>query len=65
MASKCASCGAPIIWVEMPSGKKMPVDEKGEMLAILSPDNKRAMMRRAHKSHFATCPNASKHRKES
>ena len=27
MASTCKSCGAPIIWVQTPAGKWMPLDE--------------------------------------
>ena len=24
----CSSCGAPVVWVKTPLGKKMPLDEK-------------------------------------
>ena len=27
MAAKCKACGAPIIWMETPSGKYLPCDE--------------------------------------
>ena len=77
MAETCRSCGSAIVWVEMESGKKMPLDAEPvafvgnvltndkatgrvlskEQIAVLPPGSK------LYRSHFATCPNANKHRK--
>ncbi len=64
--SKCKSCGADIQWLKTRKGKNIPVNippfEDGESAheaittAIeFNPDYMIA--------HFATCPNANKHRK--
>lgn len=53
----CRSCSAPIIWMKTTNFKRIPVDYdsvKG-MELMFEPGT--------HVSHFATCPNASKHRK--
>ncbi len=54
----CKSCGEYIVWVKTEAGKNMPVDadsfDEGDDL-LWDPDK--------HISHFATCPNADKHRK--
>lgn len=47
LASKCRSCGAEIYWVKTKAGKSMPIERTASGDMI---------------SHFATCPNASKHR---
>ncbi len=66
---ECKSCGAEIIWIGLPSGKKMPLnaavttvfhqisadDEGGPSWFWDSVDG--------HVTHFATCPNAAAHRK--
>ncbi len=56
----CRSCGAPIVWVKTKLGKHMPVEaepsvEFAQMIIEYDPTK--------HVSHFATCPNAAKHRK--
>lgn len=71
----CRSCGAAIHWVVTPAGKRMPVNaglvtvvkneskrivlitEKGETISDAQPGDK------GYVSHFATCPNARRHRK--
>jgi len=55
--SNCKSCKTKIIWMKTVWGKNIPVDWKEE---IQGQDffNDRTMV-----SHFATCPNADKHRK--
>ena len=75
----CRSCSALVLWVEWPSsGKKMPIDvskyddgsvvvnmvggEYGK-LTVEKYDAARHEGRNRYKSHFATCPNASAHRK--
>jgi hypothetical protein len=66
--ANCKSCQAPIIWVKTSSGKNMPVDEKPESRFILDGrgegNTPYATMIKAYVSHFATCPNADKHRKK-
>ncbi len=46
----CRSCGAEILWVQTPNGKKMPVDPSEDEQA-------------RHVSHFATCPDHAKWRR--
>ena len=54
----CRSCGAPIRWLRTRSLKNMPVDDPtGQILPTAFFDPK------VHVSHFATCPNAERHRK--
>lgn len=72
--ANCGSCNAPVIWVRTSTGKRMPVDAapvpNGNIIlnggqavytqagcTIGAPDGK------LYVSHFATCPNAKKHRK--
>jgi len=59
MSTECRSCGAIIVWLKTKSGKSMPVNYEtfntGDS-GVFSPEN-------GHISHFATCPNADKHRK--
>lgn len=55
--ARCASCKAPIYWIEMRGGKKMPVDYPGESRVWFG------CVVKVYTSHFATCPNADKHRK--
>ena len=57
---KCKSCGKEIIWIKMyGSGKKMPVDAE----PVAWDDDPEADIVSAYRSHFATCPDADKHRK--
>ena len=63
---QCRSCGADIIWVETVNGKRMPVDAKPEkrfVLSVADGEASIATIKDTYVSHFATCPNASKHRK--
>ena len=55
--TKCRSCGQDIIFLTTSTGKNIPVDYetyKGE----------RQFEHNKHRSHFATCPEASKFRKK-
>ena len=77
--AKCRSCGAEIIWCKTTSGKSMPVDvapAKGGTIEIvdgiaeIAGEVKRdqsdaGLVPFLHKSHFATCPDAAKHRRTS
>ncbi len=59
MSTECRSCGAIIMWMRTKSGKRMPVNYGSIPLndpGVFDPE-------RGHISHFATCPNADKHRK--
>lgn len=66
----CKSCGAPIVWGETQSGKKMPLDTKMEQRYVFKqdigyPSGDAIVLVNTYTSHFATCPNAAKHRKKS
>lgn len=74
--AKCKSCGAPVIWAKTAAGRLAPYDAaasrdvpKGyRIVAGVSEyvkDNTGTMfpLEPLHTSHFATCPNAARHRK--
>lgn len=54
----CKKCGAPIVWVNMESGKAMPCDFK--IVVIVTDEGKTI---RGRISHFATCAHADYFRK--
>jgi hypothetical protein len=72
----CRSCNAPVLWVRTTSGALMPLDaepvengnialidgvahtRRGDLFEEMLPDGPR------YQSHFASCPNAAKHRKK-
>lgn len=71
---RCSSCGAPIFWACLPSGKRAPFD--ADPVEAEAPVGCYAMLWRdggeppwaihrpaLWRSHFATCPNAAQHRK--
>lgn len=55
--SKCKSCNAEIIWLKTAAGKNMPVDAD-------TYHGEEQFDREKHQSHFATCPDADKFRKD-
>lgn len=64
----CRSCGAEVIWVKTPRDQNIPLDveqvpggniELRAGLAFVVPAEEGV---RRYLSHFATCPNADKHR---
>lgn len=55
---RCSSCRAKIIWFKTAAGNNMPVDAD-----TVEPEDEVLDLTR-HKSHFATCPNADKHRRK-
>lgn len=67
-ADKCTSCGADIIWTVTAAGKRMPVDAKPTGKAVvlrtnnIDPLTPLSRVVDAFVSHFATCPNAARHR---
>jgi len=56
-AANCRSCGASIFWFRTSKDKAMPVDAE-----TVGADDATLDLSK-HRSHFATCPNAAKHRK--
>jgi hypothetical protein len=72
--SACRSCGASIIWAKTANGGLMPVDVTSVEGGNVDLDRVRTGFARAtvvasdagvfrYVSHFATCPDAAKHRK--
>jgi hypothetical protein len=72
-AKKCKTCHAPVIWAKTEAGKWMPLDydehEGGNVFLFLNGKCKLGRQEDAtpqfatrHFSHFATCPDAAKHR---
>jgi hypothetical protein len=76
--SKCKSCGAEIFWAMTKGNRKMPVDslpspggnltivenKNGEPVALNAGPGPYLFPCKLYKSHFATCPNATEHRRE-
>jgi hypothetical protein len=75
--SPCRSCGSLLLWVEWPSGKKMPVNARpsqdGDIVLALRPSKRKLVAehfradihqgRNRYTSHVATCPHARMHRR--
>ena len=76
---RCKACEAPIVWAVTKAGKRMPVDvtptEDGNVLLfpmadrqvlaiVFSLDEARAKSRERFKSHFATCVEAARFRRD-
>lgn len=75
--TNCRSCGAAILWITTAKGKKMPIDaverahlnEGQRRIHVFDRDGKSVPIEPGkssvgHLSHFATCPDAQKHRKK-
>lgn len=70
--SNCSSCGAEVIWVELKSGKRHPLDAEiivSDGTKLLYVDDLRGFKklpagRKGYVSHFATCPDAKDWRKK-
>jgi hypothetical protein len=73
----CSSCHAEILWKKTDRGKSIPLDKEpvedgniringahADVLSALELTAAREDGELLHKSHFATCPNARKHRKK-
>jgi len=54
----CSSCNAPIVWLLTKNLKHIPCDAASVGIEDTT------YVAGTHVSHFATCPNASKHRKK-
>lgn len=68
----CKSCGAAIVWAKTKAGKHMPMDPEPEQLLVeigTGTDGERIWpvveVRKAWRSHWATCPQAAEHRRRS
>jgi transcription elongation factor Elf1 len=63
--ANCKSCGAEIEWIKTPQGKSHPVDASPKKLWQYTdhPVNNPWQLVDVYESHFATCPDANKHRK--
>ena len=57
----CSSCDAPIYWVTLESGKRMPLD-RGRQVRVGFVSGRGFVAMGSYTSHFATCPNAARHR---
>lgn len=70
--TRCKSCNAAILWCLTTTGAKMPVDQRqspnGNLILEYDSATDSTLARHVpagtgtHLSHFATCPNADKHR---
>ena len=73
MSATCRSCGAEIFWAFTEAGKKMPIDAKpvpgGVFFVTRRADGEYVCHAKdapgfvRYSSHFATCPDAQKHRR--
>lgn len=77
--AKCSSCPAIVIWAETEKGSRMPVDAKpvpnGNIYLVHRGPRKAPLAVHAkfdridgqkipkYRAHFASCPNASRHRR--
>lgn len=65
----CKSCRKLVCWVETAKGKRMPIDPVPSPIGTLVLDDRGVAHvdtrpgRAKFVSHFATCPNASQHRR--
>lgn len=72
--SACRSCHAPVVWVRTAAGKRMPLDPdpvaggnvvvNGDVATVLPPGTPMPVGVHRYQSHFATCPQASTHRRK-
>lgn len=56
---KCRSCGAAIIWVLTPKGKRMPLDAEVRARGVTL----EGIVTDVRSSHFETCPDADAYRR--
>ena len=67
MADHCRSCGAPIEWAHTAKGSRMPLDIESSRDANIIVEGGIARIVKpgegVRTSHFATCPNADRHRR--
>ena len=58
----CKSCGAPILWGRTAAGKAMPLDATPQKRAIVGRSGALHVVD-TFMPHWASCPNASEHRR--
>lgn len=75
MSARCRSCGAPIRWERTVNDKPIPLDpepvetgnlairDDGKLYAISEGQGTLDLGVPRYVTHFATCPNASEHRR--
>jgi hypothetical protein len=69
MTERCRSCQAPIEWAFTEKGKRIPLDRTTSSAVaniVLDPDGTARVVAAGEGdriSHFATCPNAGRHRR--
>ncbi len=56
--AKCRACKAEIIFVQMETGGRMPLDAEPEKRVVLEALTSVGRVVSTYVSHFATCPNA-------
>jgi len=61
--AKCKSCGAEIFWARTEKEKLIPLDVKPEKRFVFTNDEQYVYNLNTYISHFATCPDAARHRK--
>jgi hypothetical protein len=61
--AECRGCGAPIYWVTLDSGKRMPLD-RGRQVRVAYIEGRGFVAHGSYTSHFATCPEANRLRKQ-
>jgi len=61
--SQCKTCKAEIIWIKTPAGKSDLVDAKPQQVWVMEGRTSWKLVN-GYTSHFATCPQASQHRRK-
>ncbi len=69
MPKHCVGCGAPIIWVKTPMGKRQPFDAKPEKRGVPAGKTSKGgtpifRMQDTYMPHHATCPAVEMFRKQ-
>ena len=65
----CSTCGRHILWATTPAGNAMPMelapapDGPGVQMRVAAVEGRKAQLAPLYQAHFATCPDASKHRR--
>lgn len=65
-SGRCRSCGAPVEWAELASGKRMPFDPPIVPVATKHDEDMRLIETvdtSVTRSHFSTCPEADQWRR--
>lgn len=61
---RCTSCNAKIIWIKNENGNPVPLDARKHLIYVRNTEGvmeEWVREKEARITHFATCPNASKH----